>query len=176
MGVLKKIIAYGERLILTIGVLSLSTIIIIITLGIISRYVFGSPFAWTEELASFLFIVLCFSGASVAAYRKKHVVADYIINRVNPKIRHVIQIILHLLIIAFLAVVFYASISLQPNLQIHRSINLGIPRNYYYLPLLIASFYMLLVYLIEFYEIVRGLTLGYIVNDESDDDEVASID
>ena len=152
MEIAKKILAYGERFFLTLGVLSLSTIIVIITAGIIMRYVFRSPFAWTEELALLLFIVLCFSGASVAANRKKHVVADYIINRLNIKYRFILKTLSYIMIIAFLAVVLYASFLLQPSLLVHRSVILRIPRNLYYLPLLAASLYMALVYLIEFIE------------------------
>lgn len=155
MEFIKKIIGYGERIFLTIGVLCLATIVVIITGGIITRYVFGSPFSWTEELATFLFIWLCFSGASVAANRKKHVVADYMINRTGGKFRYLIQSLTYILIIAFLVAVFYASVLLQPNLLMHTSINLGIPRNYYYLPLLVSSFYMTIVYLFEFIETLK---------------------
>src|ERR1700733_14179170 len=45
---------------------------IILLAGVISRYVFNAPLAWSDELASILFLWLAMLGAGVALRRDEH--------------------------------------------------------------------------------------------------------
>ena len=59
---LLELIGRVER---AIGVLLLSTIVISITVQVITRYIFGQPLVWVEELAGYCFLWGVFLGAAV---------------------------------------------------------------------------------------------------------------
>lgn len=124
----------------------MAVIIITVTLGIISRYVFGAPFPWTEELGLFLFVWVSFLGANVTAARKNHVVVDLLARKFSGRKVIFLKIIIDILVITFLIILGIGAIKLQPQTAGHTSVTLGIPKNLYYLPALITSFYMLLVF------------------------------
>jgi len=157
MAVLRRIIHWGEKIQLVIGVLALAMIIASVTAGIISRYVFGSPFTWTEELATFLFIWLSFIGAGIASARKKHIVADFLIQKIPAKHANIIRIIINILVLILLVLIAVGGFILQPKTATSASIALNIPRNLYYLPILIAAVYMFFVYLEETVEMFQCL-------------------
>jgi TRAP-type C4-dicarboxylate transport system permease small subunit len=46
--------------------------VFVLSLGVLSRYVFHSPLVWTDELASLLFLWLAMLGAVVAYWRLEH--------------------------------------------------------------------------------------------------------
>jgi len=156
LALLKKSVFWGQRLFAVLGVCALAVIITAVTVGIVSRYVFGSPFSWTEELATFLFIWLSFLGAGVAAARRKHVLVDYISCRLGTKPLVAVRIVTYSLILLFLALLAAGAVLLQPQTTGHASVALNIPKNYYYLPVLVVSVYLFLVYLDELIEVVRN--------------------
>ena len=142
---------------MALGVLILSAIIISITSGIISRYFFGNPFTWTEELATFLFIWLSFLGAGIASAKKKHVMVDFLTEKIPEKHSNLIKLVLNILIIMFLVLIIVGAVILQPKTSAHASVALNIPKNLYYLPVLITSAYMFFVYVVETVEIYQGV-------------------
>lgn len=157
LNVLQRILFWGERLQIIAGVLILTTIVVTVTAGIFSRYVFNSPFPWTEELATFLFIWLSFLGAGVAAARRKHVVVDFWSQKIKGVRAGLVKMFISTMVMVFLALTAYGAILLQPKTSTHASVALNIPKNYYYLPVLVIAIYMLLVYLVEFILAAREL-------------------
>jgi TRAP-type C4-dicarboxylate transport system permease small subunit len=157
MTILRRIIQWGEKIQMVIGVIALAAIIVSVTGGIISRYVFGSPFTWTEELATFLFIWLSFIGAGIASARKKHVVADFLIQKIPAERANIIRIVINALVLLLLVLIAVGGFILQPKTATSASVALNIPRNLYYLPVLIAAIYMFFVYLAETIEMVESL-------------------
>jgi len=128
-----------------IGALCLLGIVLIITAGIISRYFFNSPFTWTEELATILFIWLSFMGAGAVAGKRAHVAVDFLTGKFSPRVRDRVRIVCSLLIILLLGVMFLGGILLLPKMT-HVTIALRIPRYFYYIPITVSSFYMIMVY------------------------------
>ncbi|SFJ77553.1 TRAP transporter, DctM subunit [Bosea sp. OK403] len=53
--------------------LLLSAIVIIVFAGVIARYVFNSSFSWTEELASWTFVWLIFTGMAAGHRGRRHI-------------------------------------------------------------------------------------------------------
>ncbi|ADK83249.1 TRAP transporter small permease [Sediminispirochaeta smaragdinae] len=156
---LKGLVMLGEKIQMIAGVLVLGTIILVMTAGIISRYVFNSPFDWTEELCTFLFIWLSFLGAGVASAKRRHVSVDFITGKLSPKHRDIVKMCTVILIIFLMILIFLGSIILLPQMDTHASVALDIPRVYFYLPILIVSFYMTVVYVVELIEIIQSLRI-----------------
>lgn len=150
----KKFIEIGGKIQLYIASGCMLAIIIAITVGVFSRKVLNAPFNWTEELCTFLFIWLSFCGASVAAKNKKHVSADFLSSKISKKMNEKLQIIMRALMILLLVIMFIAAVILQPKMMGHSSTALNIPKNFYYLPILLASFYMAIVYIVEMVELI----------------------
>ncbi len=58
--------------------------IVILFAGVVSRYAFGRPLVWTEELAAILFLWLVSLGAVVALRRSEHMRMTVLVNRMAP--------------------------------------------------------------------------------------------
>ena len=48
---------------------------------VVSRYLFNSPFSWTEEMARILFVWICFMGTFLALKTKGHIAVETLMNR-----------------------------------------------------------------------------------------------
>ncbi|KUO49295.1 MAG: hypothetical protein APF76_15950 [Desulfitibacter sp. BRH_c19] len=152
---LKTIIDLGLKIQVTLGAICLAIVIVTITLGIISRYVFNSPFTWTEELGVFLFVWIAFFGAAVSTAKNKHVAIDLLPQKLSPKTVIILEFVLNLFILVFLCVMIFGAIKLQTMTRTHFSVALNIPRSVYYLAPLISGIYMVLVYIYRNLEIIE---------------------
>jgi TRAP-type C4-dicarboxylate transport system permease small subunit len=135
-------------------VLLLIVLVITVSAGVISRYFFNSPFVWTEELVTVLFVYISFLGAAVASARHNHVAVDLITSKAAPETRNLIGLIANLLIMMFLTMVIIGAVILIPEMLTHTSVALNIPRTVYYLPVLASS---LLIFVVHLVEIIQGV-------------------
>lgn len=53
-------------------------IIMIVSVGIVSRYIFSHAISWIEEICCLLLVWLCYLSASLTTVTKEHVVADFL--------------------------------------------------------------------------------------------------
>ncbi len=54
---------------------------------VVRRFVFGTPAAWTEELASIAFVWMIFWGTAFAVPLSVHVAVDFVVPRFAPRVR-----------------------------------------------------------------------------------------
>ncbi len=54
---------------------------------VVRRFVFGTPAAWTEELASIAFVWMIFWGTAFAVPLSAHVAVDFVVPRFAPSVR-----------------------------------------------------------------------------------------
>lgn len=133
MKALNKIVFYLTKAIRIIGTLILCGIILSVTAGIVSRYVFNKPFSWTEELTTFLMVYLCYFSAYITTVDKKHIVADFLIAKAPEKFQKIVSIFSKILMIVFFVVVCISVIKVLPTL-VWKSGVLEIHRRFYYYP------------------------------------------
>jgi tripartite ATP-independent transporter DctM subunit len=81
--------------------------VIILFAGVVSRYVFRSPFVWSDELASILFLWLAMLGAVVAFRRGEHMRMSTLVARLPPKWRTFFEAFAVALAVAFLLLVLH---------------------------------------------------------------------
>ncbi|SET15935.1 TRAP-type C4-dicarboxylate transport system, small permease component [Salinibacillus kushneri] len=62
----------------------------------------GSPIAWSVEIAQLLFVWLIFLGANRSLRENRHIGVDFFVKKLPSKIRNVLDILIYLLILAFL--------------------------------------------------------------------------
>lgn len=73
-------------------------ILVALTLvGILFRYVLGSPFAWMEEITGWCFLWLNLFGACVAFRTKSHVAVEIVVELFPKSIQRVIEILIALI-------------------------------------------------------------------------------
>ena len=77
-----EVIARVER---AIGVLLMSTIVITITIQVVTRYVFGQPLVWVEELAGYCFLWGVFLGAALGMKELRHIRIDTFVARLSVR-------------------------------------------------------------------------------------------
>lgn len=79
---------FFKRMGRTIGILCTVLIILTLSAGVISRYIFNKPFFWTDEIARILLIWSIFIGAAMG-FRKgastNHIGMDYFISLLPEK-------------------------------------------------------------------------------------------
>ncbi|MDO5350072.1 MAG: TRAP transporter small permease [Lachnospiraceae bacterium] len=123
-------------------------IILIVSVGIVSRYALSYSISWIEEICCLLLVWLCYLSASLTTVAKEHVVADFISGSLPSNLQKVLRSIIRLGEIAFFAVVTYSVIRLLPKLT-NVSAALKMPRYVYYLPVLIFGAYMAFAVIVD---------------------------
>jgi len=84
--------------------------VLILLAGVISRYVFRSPFVWSDELASILFLWLAMLGAVVAFRRSEHMRMSTLVARMSPRWRVFFEAFAIAVAVAFLALILHPAI------------------------------------------------------------------
>lgn len=148
---MKKITYYAERVFTTIAIFSIAVIVVSVTMGIIARYVFGSPFLWTEELSVLMLVWLSFTSIATATVKKRHIVADFLVQNMRQQQKEMISMIGYGLSIVFLFFVMVSAIKMLPTLTF-KTAALKISRKLYYYPLILVLPLMVMVYITEIIE------------------------
>lgn len=132
-----------------IAAIVLAVTIIVVTLGIVSRYVFNNSLSWTEEICCILLVWLAYFTAGLATVGKTHVVADFLSQKLKGVAKTIQSWIVRILEVVFLGVMTYALIKLYPSVrQITPALELS--KKVYYFPMIVMTIYMILVILLDF--------------------------
>ena len=89
--------------------LCFGTCIVILTLGILTRYVFMRPLSWPDELSTYLFIVMTFLGASASVRSGQELRVDALVERF-PLARFGLDLWMHLVRLAAAVVIIWTGI------------------------------------------------------------------
>ncbi len=65
--------------------------ILVLSAGVVARYVFAQPLVWSDELASALFLWLAMLGAVIALRRGEHMRLTVLVNRASPALRSLLE-------------------------------------------------------------------------------------
>jgi TRAP-type transport system small permease protein len=74
---------------------------IIIALQIFYRYILNDPLSWTEEIARYLMIWICFLGSAMALKYGEHISVSFIRERFAPSIRQAVGFCIEITVLAF---------------------------------------------------------------------------
>ena len=81
--------------------------VVLLLMGVISRYVLHKPLVWSDELASILFLWLAMLGSIIAFQRGEHMRMTAIVGKLEPRGRAFLDLVAIAAGIAFLAVVVH---------------------------------------------------------------------
>jgi C4-dicarboxylate transporter DctQ subunit len=94
---------------LRIAAAALLVIVALNATNIILRYIFFSPFPWSEEAMLYLMIFGVYTGAVSVAWQQAHIRIDAFLNFAPPGRRRILEIVSSLVLAAILAPVVLAS-------------------------------------------------------------------
>src|SRR5678815_1988022 len=87
--------------------------VVVLLMGVTSRYVFHRPLVWSDELASILFLWLAMLGSIVAFQRGEHMRMTAIVGKLRPRPRAFLDLIAIAAGIAFLTFVVHPAYELS---------------------------------------------------------------
>lgn len=80
-----------------------------VLLGVFFRYILGNALSWSEELARYMMIWMCFIAASLVIREEKHLGIKLLQDTLKPFPRKIIQLSCDVVIITFLGVLLVTS-------------------------------------------------------------------
>ncbi len=72
-----------------------SVMAVLVFANVIARYVFNNSLAVSDEMSTYLFVLMSFMGTAIAARRRAHLGLSIVTDRVSPRARLVIQMIMY---------------------------------------------------------------------------------
>lgn len=141
-----------------VGNVVLAAMLLTITAGIVSRYVFGRPFTWTEELSTLLMVSLGYLSAVVVTVEKKHIVADFLVANAPRSFKRIVSVFSNVVAICVFTFICVSSSRMLFPKIIYRTPALGIPRNVFYWPIFFSCAFMILVVVTD---ILNGIFPGH---------------
>ena len=129
--------------------------VIVLLMGVTSRYVLHKPLVWSDELASILFLWLAMLGSIVAFQRGEHMRMTAIVGKLGPSKRAFLDLIAIASAVAFLAFVVHPSYEFASDEAFVTTPAMGIPNSWRAAALPIGLGLMLLVGIIQIFRIGR---------------------
>ena len=89
--------------------LCFSTCLVVLTLGVLTRYVFMRPLSWPDELSTYLFILMTFLGASASIRSNQELRVDALVERF-PRVRFCLDLWMHSVRLAAAIIIVWTGI------------------------------------------------------------------
>ena len=129
--------------------------VIVLLMGVTSRYALHKPLVWSDELASILFLWLAMLGSIVALQRGEHMRMTAIVGKLGPGKRAFLDLIAIASAVAFLAFVVHPSYEFASDEAFVTTPAMGIPNSWRAAALPIGLGLMLLAGIIQIFRIGR---------------------
>ncbi|MBK7593296.1 MAG: TRAP transporter small permease [Betaproteobacteria bacterium] len=97
-----------------------------------TRYVLGDSAAWTEEIARYLLVVVCFVGASMATRRNTHIQVEFLYRYLPQKVGRALSTCVDVVRIAFFAYAVWLTAELIPKIAHMKMTVVDFPISYMY--------------------------------------------
>lgn len=115
-------------------------IMLLLFLQVISRYVFGHSFTWTEELSILLFVWMTYLGVSSAVTYRKNLRIDALLDVVPFPVKKVLLIVSDVIFIVFNLYLIVPFVELIGSIGSSKTPILGIPKaiTYWLIPVILV--------------------------------------
>lgn len=139
-----------ERIEITMSALILAFMIVINMIEVICRYTLGFSISWVQETTILLAGWMTYISAGAIFKRKEDIVVEYLVNKMKPIPRFLLDAIFKVMTLLALAIIVHQGIKLYKFQIGFTNESLGIPDNIFYLPVLIgaSSIFLTTVYLL----------------------------
>jgi TRAP-type C4-dicarboxylate transport system permease small subunit len=106
-----------ENLEKVLGMIAISAIVIVLTIQVVSRYVFKYSLSFAEEAATMLFVMFTYLGASLAVKRRQHLRITLLVNMLSVKGQKIEGIVVNVLFFIAISVVTYGMTTVIGSLK-----------------------------------------------------------
>jgi TRAP-type C4-dicarboxylate transport system permease small subunit len=144
------------------SVYSLAFITILIFIQVVMRYVFHNSLSWSEELARYIFLWLCWIGASFAVRERSHFRVQMLTNKLQGNVKKYFDLGILLIWFAFCVFLAYHG-SVLTRLLFQRnqlSAAMGLPMGYAYASVPVGAGLMAFRLIAEIIKIFKGSPAG----------------
>lgn len=136
------------------------TMVAVIFLQIIMRYVFNDSLTWSEELGKFIFVWISWLGISIGQRRDEHIKITMLTDKFPAPIQKIVAIIADVILILILAVTMYYGFLLVQTQQRVPYAGIKISTSWGYLSLVLGCAFMTLRLIGDIVGHVRTLIHG----------------
>lgn len=144
---MKRIIIPVYQFLDATALILLASLLIVVCVGVVDRYLLKTGITWTEELARYLLIWVSFISAAIATYKSRHFRVKILVNLLPRALNRTVMTLMNLLALAVLAVVFVRGIDVALVLAAQRSPAMEVQMNWIFfsLPVSVAAMMLFLV-------------------------------
>lgn len=93
--------------------------------NVIARYVFSASFSFSEEITTYLFVLLSLLGTAIAAKRRAHLGLTILTDAVSPQVRKIMNLVSCILAVAFSGAIFFYGIKMVMNQRMLGQVTAG---------------------------------------------------
>lgn len=129
---------------------------VIVTAQVISRYVAGRPFTWSEELARYIFVWMTFLGMAIGVKQGSHVALDILVKKLKGVSQKTLMLINNVLLLVFSISLSVSGINLVQLGMLQKSPTLQIPMQFVYIVIPVSGILMTYFILGEMIRTVTG--------------------
>lgn len=139
----------------------LIAMVTLVTVAVFYRYVLNASLIWYDEFASYLLVWLTFYGAVVAAYYRRHIAFETLVERLGPAGRKWAGIAAEVCVLLFQVILLYYGFVLMRAIGAETAVSLEwVPMGWIYSVLPISGGLMLLISLVDLAALLRGEERG----------------
>ena len=113
------------------GILVFWVLAVVVFLQFFTRYVLNDSLAWTEEVARYLLILVCFLGAITATRRGAHITLEFLMRMVPPRLAKALTVLSQTITLGFFASMTWIGIELTQKTR-QKMISLPSPKAWIY--------------------------------------------
>jgi tripartite ATP-independent transporter DctM subunit len=113
-----------------ISALLMTVIVVMLLVGVVSRYVFSLPIIWIDEVVSISFLWLAMLGSAIAMYRNEHLRLTLFLQMMPERLRGFVHAVALVTIVAFLLALVTPAIEYAQDEWFVTSPALGIPNSF----------------------------------------------
>ncbi|ARU64484.1 C4-dicarboxylate ABC transporter permease [Histophilus somni] len=111
----------------TLTIILFSALVIVVSIGVFSRFLTSHPFAWTEELSRFIFIWLAWIASSLTIAKGINITFDIVLDKLEQTVGNIAHIIVNVISIIYILAVIILGYILCINNTNSYSPLLGVP-------------------------------------------------
>ncbi len=154
MQLLTKVNCIIERCLRFLIILSLGSMLALIFIQVVSRYVFHNSLTFSEELARYLFVWTVFLGIPVVQRMGGHMTVGVITERISGKWLKVLRIIANLLFLTFMFIILQNGLLLSQKMAFQRSPAMQMSMSYVYYSIPVGAIASILITIENFLNIL----------------------
>ena len=143
---------YMRKIVLIFSGISIFSIVSIIFLQVIMRYIFNSGLRWPNEIAGFIFVWICFIGPIFAFESNALLKLDYFREKLPGKLKIIIEFLIESIVLITLMILIYYGFKNVMNVWSRATPALRFSYGYVYLSFPIGFIILFIGYFLDFFE------------------------